>query len=198
MEYIMEYFCSILLVRASCRLCPCPKLCDSVSAPLLSNILPHLQTLMSFITHTLPKPLLASLLYRLIILHLASRILPSIGSDAWDNDVGVDGGWDGRPVRGMIAFITRLILIPSTDLAAYSDSSELPTIHLCNSIFPSPMFVELLCYSIQSYWSLIKVLDHSSQVWWRWANIFFTLALWALELLVSSRDDDIGKEWKVE
>ena len=54
---------------------------------------------MSFITQTLPKPVLASLLYRLIILHLASRIIPSIGSDAWDNDVGVDGGWDGRPVR---------------------------------------------------------------------------------------------------
>jgi hypothetical protein len=44
----------------------------------------------------------------------------------------------------------------------------------------------------------MTVLDHSSQVWWRWANIFFTLALWAVELLVGSGDDDIGKEWKVE
>ena len=49
------------------------------------------------------------------------------------------------------------------------------------------MSTELICKT---------VLDHSSQVWWRWANIFFTLALWALELLVS--EDDIGKDWKVE
>lgn len=72
------------------------------SAPLLGNILPHLQTLLSFIAYTLPKPILASLLYRLIILHLASRVLPSIGSDSWDADVGVDGGWEGRPVCSKI------------------------------------------------------------------------------------------------
>ncbi|KAF8499445.1 hypothetical protein JB92DRAFT_2981410 [Gautieria morchelliformis] len=135
----------------------------SYYAPLLSNILPHLQTLISFITHTLPKPLLASLLYRLIILHLASRILPSIGSDAWDNDVGVDGGWDGRPTSRL----TRILLT----------------------------YRQFIFITVYSH---LLLLDHSSQVWWRWANIFFTLALWALELLVSSGDDDIGKEWKVE
>ncbi|KAG1853877.1 hypothetical protein C8R48DRAFT_830902 [Suillus tomentosus] len=43
--------------------------------PLLSNILPHLQTLVNFITNTLPKPgVLVTLLYRLSILQVASRI----------------------------------------------------------------------------------------------------------------------------
>lgn len=29
-------------------------------------------------------------------------------------------------------------------------------------------------------------------------NIFFTLVIWAIELLVSSEDDAVTKEWKVE
>ncbi|KAF8528003.1 hypothetical protein BU17DRAFT_39197 [Hysterangium stoloniferum] len=132
-------------------------------SPLLSNILPHLQTLISFITHTLPRPVLASLLYRLIILHLASRILPSIGSDTWDSDVGVDGGWDGRP-----------------------------TSRLTHILLTYRQFIFITVYSH------LLLLDHTSQVWWRWANIFFTLALWALELMVTSGDDDIGEKWKVE
>lgn len=41
------------------------------------------------------------------------------------------------------------------------------------------------------------VLDHSSQVWWRWFNIFFTLFMWSIELLVSNEDDG-SKDWKVD
>lgn len=70
----------------------------SLSAPLLSNILPHLQTLVNFITNTLPKPVLVALLYRLSILQVASRILPTIGVDNWESDQGEDDGWDDRPV----------------------------------------------------------------------------------------------------
>jgi hypothetical protein len=66
------------------------------SAPLLSNILPHLQTLVNFITNTLPKPVLVALLYRLSVLQVASRILPTIGADNWESD---QGEIDGRPVR---------------------------------------------------------------------------------------------------
>lgn len=71
----------------------------ALSAPLLSNILPHLQKLVNFITNTLPKPVLVALLYRLSILQVASRILPTIGADNWESDQGTDDGWDGRPVR---------------------------------------------------------------------------------------------------
>lgn len=70
---------------------------DDSSAPLLSNILPHLQTLLNFITNTLPRPVLVALLYRLIVLHFASRILPTIGADAWD-EPDEDEIWAGRPV----------------------------------------------------------------------------------------------------
>jgi hypothetical protein len=68
------------------------------SAPLLSNIMPHLQTLVNFVTNTLPKPVLVALVYRLTILLGAARVLPSIGVDPWEADYGIDDGWDGRPV----------------------------------------------------------------------------------------------------
>lgn len=68
------------------------------SAPLLPNIYPHFQTLLNFVINTLPKPVLIALLYRLTILHLASRILPTIGADTWESEEGVDDGWADRPV----------------------------------------------------------------------------------------------------
>lgn len=69
------------------------------SAPLWDNFLPHMQTLINFVTNTLPRPLLVALCYRLAVLHFGSQILPTIGADSWDEDAGVDGGWDARPVR---------------------------------------------------------------------------------------------------
>ncbi len=69
------------------------------SVPLLPNLIPHLQTLLNFVTNTLPKPVLVALLYRLTVLQLASRILPGIGADSWDDEDGVDNGWEDRPVR---------------------------------------------------------------------------------------------------
>lgn len=69
-----------------------------ISAPLLPNILPHIQALLNFIINTLPKPVLIALLYRLTILHFASRILPTIGADSWESEEGVDDTWGDRPV----------------------------------------------------------------------------------------------------
>lgn len=73
------------------------RLIDYGSAPLVGNLLPHMSKLASFIVHTVPKPLLVSLFYRLAILHCASRIIPSISS-GWAGEYGVDEAWDGRPV----------------------------------------------------------------------------------------------------
>ncbi|KIK70938.1 hypothetical protein GYMLUDRAFT_33028 [Collybiopsis luxurians FD-317 M1] len=67
--------------------------------PLIGNLKPHLEALQNFVTNTLPKPVLITLLYRLTILHVASRILPTIGSDSWESENGVDNGWEDRPVR---------------------------------------------------------------------------------------------------
>ncbi len=41
------------------------------------------------------------------------------------------------------------------------------------------------------------VIDHYSDVWWRWTNVFFTLMIWAVELLVWGADDD-DQHWKVD
>ena len=75
-----------------------PTLMPASSAPLLSNIMPHLQTLVNFVTNTLPKPVLVALVYRLTILLGAARVLPSIGVDPWEADYSIDDGWEGRPV----------------------------------------------------------------------------------------------------
>lgn len=133
-------------------------------APLLSNIMPHLQTLVNFVTNTLPKPVLVALVYRLTILLGAARVLPSIGVDPWEADYGTDDGWDGRPTSKL------------TNILLTYRQSILVTVY-----------------------SHLLILDHSSQVWWRWMNIFFTLVIWSIELLVSAGEDDaITKEWKVD
>jgi len=132
-------------------------------APLLSNIMPHLQTLVNFVTNTLPKPVLVSLVYRLTILLGAARVLPSIGVDPWEADYGIDDGWDGRPTSKL----THILL-------TYRQSI------------------------LVTVYSHLLLLDHSSQVWWRWMNIFFTLVIWSIELLVGAEDDAITKEWKVD
>jgi len=113
---------------------------DSASsyAPLLSNIMPHLQTLVNFVTNTLPKPVLVALVYRLAILLGAARVLPSIGVDSWEADYGIDESGDGRP----ISKLTHILL-------TYRQSI------------------------LVTVYTHLLLLDHSSQVWWRWMNIFF-------------------------
>ncbi|KAF7306886.1 hypothetical protein MIND_00481000 [Mycena indigotica] len=79
-------------------------------APLLPNILPHFEALFNFIRHTLPKPVSFALVYRLAVLHLASRILPQIGADSFDDDYGVDVTWEDRPASALTSALSRLLL----------------------------------------------------------------------------------------
>jgi hypothetical protein len=135
--------------------------------PLLGNIMPHLQTLLNFVTRTLPKPVLIALSYRLAVLHLASRILPKLGASAWEDEQGVDDGWDIRPTSTM----TRIILT----------------------------YRQFIFVAVYSH---LLLLDNVSSIWWRWFNIFFTLLIWAVELLVSPGDEEYddmdSKQWKVD
>jgi len=135
----------------------------SAYAPLLPNIYPHFHALLNFIINTLPKPVLIALLYRLMVLHFASGILPTIGADSWESEEGVDATWDDRPT----SILTRLLL-------TYRQS----------------IFVIV--------YSHLLLLDHSSQIWWRWMNIFFTLVIWTIELTVSSEDDIVEKDWNLK
>ncbi|KAH9944317.1 uncharacterized protein BXZ73DRAFT_87235 [Epithele typhae] len=163
---VIETSCMALIVAYNVWLCGVDDalvLDPTLSySPLISNILPHLQTLMNFLSNTVPKPVLFALVYRLVVLHFASRILPNIGADTWEDESGVDDGWEGRPTSRL----TRLLLT-----------------------YRQAIFVTV--------YSHLLMLDHSSQVWWRWMNIFFTLALWSVELLVSNEDDGT-KTWKVD
>jgi hypothetical protein len=112
-----------------------------VSAPLLPNILPHFQALVNFVTNTLPKPVLVALLYRLSILHLASRVLPTIGADSWEVADGNDDGWDDRPVRFVIlsAYLTYSHLARPSDVDVDAYSSHIPTNDFCHRLFSSPL-----------------------------------------------------------
>ncbi|KAF9510412.1 hypothetical protein BS47DRAFT_1331710 [Hydnum rufescens UP504] len=133
-------------------------------APLLSNLLPHLQSLLNFITHTIPKPLLVALLYRLTILHFASRVLPSIGADSWEDEDGVDGTSEGRTRDSRLTAV----------LLAYRQT---------------------LLIAVYSH---LLLLDHSSQVWWRWSNVLFTLSVWAIEIVLAGKDGELVDKWKME
>ena len=69
---------------------------SSQSPPLLGNITPHLQNALNFFTHALPRPVLAALIFRLTILHFASRVVAQMTDDRWGDD---DSTIEGRPVR---------------------------------------------------------------------------------------------------
>ena len=45
--------------------------------------------------------MLVALIYRLVILNLAFQILPTIGADSWETEVGVDDSWGDRPTSAL-------------------------------------------------------------------------------------------------
>lgn len=142
----------------------------SSSAPLLPNIVPHLQTLVNFVNNALPKPVLAALFYRLTILHFASHILPAIGADSWEHEEGVDEGWDGRPVLAMLPGHHFCSLI-----FEHQTSTLTRILFTYRQLILVMVYSHLLCQSdhllrlSSIYWYLFSlVLDHSSQIWWRW------------------------------
>jgi hypothetical protein len=99
--------------------------------------MPHLQTLVNFVTNTLPKPVLVALVYRLTILLGAARVLPSIGVDPWEADYGVDDGWDGRPVGTELPDWTAPHIL--LDIETYTCPLDVSSIHPGYCLFtPTP------------------------------------------------------------
>ncbi|KAF9040570.1 hypothetical protein BJ165DRAFT_307929 [Panaeolus papilionaceus] len=70
--------------------------------------------------------------------------------------------------------------------------SDRPTSMLARILLTYRQFIFVTVYSH------LLLLDHSSQIWWRWMNIFFTLVIWSVELIVSSEDDIVEKDWKID
>lgn len=108
--------------------------------PLLPNIYPHFQTLLNFMINTLPKPVLIALLYRLTILHLASRIIPTIGVDTWEPEEGADDGWTDCPVS-LCTGVTQLSLRLFTDVDAYSCAPDVSSIDFHHGLLPTSLYV---------------------------------------------------------
>jgi hypothetical protein len=100
--------------------------------------MPHLQTLVNFVTNTLPKPVLVALVYRLTILLGAARVLPSIGADPWDADYGVDDGWESRPVSAELPPDCTVPHGP-LDIETYTCPVDISSIHPGYCLFTSPL-----------------------------------------------------------
>ena len=98
--------------------------------------MPHLQTLVNFVTNTLPKPVLVALVYRLTILLGAARVLPSIGADPWDVDYGADDGWDGRPVSAELPDWT--VSQIALDIEAYTYPLDVSSVNTSYCLFTPP------------------------------------------------------------
>jgi hypothetical protein len=98
--------------------------------------MPHLQTLVNFVTNTLPKPVLVALVYRLTILLGAARVLPSIGVDPWEADYGIDDGWEGRPVSVELPDLT-VPQIP-LDIETYKYSLDVSSVDPGYCLFTPP------------------------------------------------------------
>ncbi|WOO85072.1 putative protein [Vanrija pseudolonga] len=149
----------------------------SVSAPNV-NTLAHIAygNLFDSLWHvslSLPPHLLLSLIYRVVVLHFAARIVPVIRkSTGWDGESdAVPNFWDGR------------------SLGEEPANMRITTIVLS---YRRPILIAVYTH--------LLLLDAGSQTWWRWINITLFLAVWSLELLLDADDDaesSVGR-WKVE
>ncbi|KAL7418172.1 ICE2-domain-containing protein [Mrakia frigida] len=154
----------------------------------------HVGSVVSGLFSALPLPLLIALVYRITVLHAASRIILFIRrqSAGWDpsspsgssEGEGEGGFWDGRR------------------LGEEPPSARATTILLS--------YRRAILISVYTH---LLLLDDSAAVW-RWASISLFLLVWAAELVLDGDEDDgvggvgggglglggmnLGKEWKVD
>ncbi|KAH9809704.1 ICE2-domain-containing protein [Melampsora americana] len=142
---------------------------STVDPPLPPMILRSATTIMSFISTTfgagldfllacssaLPLPVFINLLYRLVVLYGASRIVVAIKR--------AHGGFD---------YTRRL-------------SDEEPMVRIMTVVVS---YSRLILISV--YTHLLLVNNEGHQVFWRWTNVFVTLGLWGVELMIGREDGD--------
>lgn len=66
-----------------------------------------------------------------------------------------------------------------------------PSSHLTNLILTYRQTIFITVYSH------LLLIDHNVDVYWRWANVFFILLMWSIELLVWGTDDE-DTHWKMD
>lgn len=124
---------------------------------------------------TLPPTLLVSLIFRTSVLYLATKIIPLIRSSS--------------------SSITH-----SFERAADADNDgdlndDEPSAFIMAILVSFSRLILILVYSH------LLLLDQGAQLWWRWANVAWTLSLWVVEIILSSSysdDDVIVKSWKID
>lgn len=86
-----------------------------------------------------------------------------------------------------------------TGINADTFSADISTADIRHGLLtPAPCVSLSFFYPTANAVDMSAVLDPASQVWWRWANVMFTLLLWSVELVVSPDGDDVSTKWKVE
>ncbi|BEJ13408.1 hypothetical protein CspHIS471_0305820 [Cutaneotrichosporon sp. HIS471] len=147
----------------------------SVSAPSV-NALAHYAVGSAIdsvwaVAGALPPHVLLSLIYRVVVLHFAARIVPMIRR-GWEDgsDTAGPNFWDGRSL------------------------GEEPTNMRITTIVLSYRRAILI-----AVYTHLLLLDAGSQTWWRWVNIALFLSVWSLELLLDPDDDaESVKPWKTD
>lgn len=99
--------------------------------------------------------MLVALVYRLVILNLAFQILPTIGADSWETEVGVDDSWGDRPTSAL----AHLLLTYRQSIMIMVYSHLLCAFPLSYLVWPPVMLTVTLNYSAGLLFTCLVEMD---------------------------------------
>ncbi|EOR03763.1 hypothetical protein E3P92_03776 [Wallemia ichthyophaga] len=141
----------------------------------LKNALGDTIEFVGFAFATLPPTLLVSLIFRTSVLYLATKIIPLIRSSSSSLTDSFENAAD-----------------PDAEKRLQDDE---PSTFIMTILVSFSRPILILVYTH------LLLLDQGAQLWWRWANVAWTLTLWVVEIILSSAyadDDVIVKSWKMD
>ncbi|CAH7667106.1 ICE2-domain-containing protein [Phakopsora pachyrhizi] len=142
---------------------------SAADPPLPKMILQSATAIVSFVSTTfgagldfllacssaLPLPVFINLLYRIVVLYCASRVVIAI-----------------KRAHGLWDYTRRL-------------SDEEPMVRVMTIVVS---YSRLILISV--YTHLLLLNNEGHQVFWRWINVFVTLGLWGVEIMISKEEGD--------
>ena len=133
---------------------------------------------------TLPPPLLTSLIFRTLVLYLSTKIIPLIRSST--NSI-TQSYYDKN---------NNNTNDNKNNQQQQLDDFDQPSTFIMTILVSFSRLILILVYSH------LLLLDQGAQLWWRWANVAWTLGLWVVEIILSSSysDDDVivKSSWKID
>jgi len=131
---------------------------------------------------TVTPSVIISLIYRLMVLYAAARIIPAVresGARVLSEDPSLEGSESVSTLMGLLGYFSPSILI-----AVYT---SLLMQHFASASADHP-----------GEWWTSQGGEGGSNVW-RWANLAFTMALYAVELyLGKGHEDGLTSHWKLD